>query len=581
MTRTTRSLLAAATVGLLAAGVLATAPLPAQAAVTGLKINEVESATGFGTPDWVEIINTTNAPIDISGFVVRDDGANNAATFPANTVLSSFAITSIDVPGLGDKDSARLFESANAAQPIDTQSWTAEAVNTWGVCAGQGSAVVQTVEPTRDAQNSCAAPITTATVWPGSPTVTPVGIVGQLTANTSGLSFEAGTGATPNTLWAVNNNPGRLEKLVKSGTTWGRAGGEWGAGKTLKFEGNVGNPDTEGITMTSGGSAAGIFAVTERDNGVATVSRPTILRYDPNQAGTTLTPVKTWDLSSQLRGLAPNSGPEGISFVPDAALVAKGLKQVNGAAYDPTSYGPHFGGVFFVAMEQGADVQGFALSEDTTGVYPVTGSGSGFTSLAEVAWEPQTQQLWGFCDDNCAGRSVRLDVTAPGAPGAGQLAPVGYQERPAGMPNLNNEGFTFTPASQCVAGAKPVFWTDDSAAGGVVLREGSISCVTPPSTTTPTTPGTTPPTTTPTPTPDTTKPVVKIAKVKKGKVYAGARPKPRCVVTDASGTARCTLTSKKKKLSGGRTKVVVTATATDASGNRATARTTYVLAKRR
>jgi Bacterial Ig-like domain (group 3) len=53
---------------------------------------------------------------------------------------------------------------------------------------------------------------------------------------------------------------------------------------------------------------------------------------------------------------------------------------------------------------------------------------------------------------------------------------VKYYERPSGMANLNNEGFTTTPRSECVAGVKPVFWTDDAATGGNAIRTGTLNC---------------------------------------------------------------------------------------------------------
>ena len=44
------------------------------------------------------------------------------------------------------------------------------------------------------------------------------------------------------------------------------------------------------------------------------------------------------------------------------------------------------------------------------------------------------------------------------------------------LPNINNEGFAFTPNSECVAGRKPVFWADDSETGGHSIRRATIQC---------------------------------------------------------------------------------------------------------
>lgn len=44
------------------------------------------------------------------------------------------------------------------------------------------------------------------------------------------------------------------------------------------------------------------------------------------------------------------------------------------------------------------------------------------------------------------------------------------------MPNYNNEGFALAGADECVAGSKPVYWSDDANDGGHALRRGTISC---------------------------------------------------------------------------------------------------------
>ncbi|MEY4514768.1 MAG: putative signal peptide protein, partial [Pseudomonadota bacterium] len=49
-------------------------------------------------------------------------------------------------------------------------------------------------------------------------------------------------------------------------------------------------------------------------------------------------------------------------------------------------------------------------------------------------------------------------------------------QRPSGMPNLNNEGITFAPESECAAGVRAFFWSDDSPSNGHALRRGGIPC---------------------------------------------------------------------------------------------------------
>ena len=59
---------------------------------------------------------------------------------------------------------------------------------------------------------------------------------------------------------------------------------------------------------------------------------------------------------------------------------------------------------------------------------------------------------------------------------AGSFAVQSVVERPAGMPDVNNEGFAIAPNDQCVDGLKPAVWSDDNGTDGFSLREGTITC---------------------------------------------------------------------------------------------------------
>jgi hypothetical protein len=52
-------------------------------------------------------------------------------------------------------------------------------------------------------------------------------------------------------------------------------------------------------------------------------------------------------------------------------------------------------------------------------------------------------------------------------------------DRPAGMANLNNEGFAIAGTSECVGGLRPVFWSDDTGTDGHAIRRGTVSCTSP------------------------------------------------------------------------------------------------------
>src|SRR5262249_24008262 len=49
-------------------------------------------------------------------------------------------------------------------------------------------------------------------------------------------------------------------------------------------------------------------------------------------------------------------------------------------------------------------------------------------------------------------------------------------ERPAGMPDFNNEGFAITPGNECSGNLRPVFWADDTEDGGHAIRSGTLPC---------------------------------------------------------------------------------------------------------
>jgi hypothetical protein len=545
-----------------------------------VKINEIESDDG-ASPDWVELRNTATTPVDVSGYVLKDSAETAGYTIPVGTTVAAGGYLVVEVPtlpfGLGGGDAVRAFLPGEAT-PYDSFAWTAHAATTYGRCPNGTGPLVTTTSPTKGGANSCPGDVV-AGAWPGGSQVTTVdspSLAAQVTSNLSGLAYEGSGTTAPGTLWGVLNGPGTLFKLQRSGTTWGQAGGDWAAGKVLRYPDGTGNVDAEGVTLTDAGSAGGIFVSTERNNDVSGTSRPTIERYDPETAGTTLSATREWNLTADLPTLGANLGLEGIAWVPDSYLVASGFRdQRTGAAYSPATYANHGTGLFLVGVEQNGMVYAYALDQTSNAYTRVASFSSGLASVMELSWEPETQQLWVVCDDTCQGRSSRFAVNA-----AGFFAPTPYVERPAGMPNINNEGFTTTPRDECVAGLKPVFWADDNDTAGSSLRQGTVECtvlpVTPPGTTPPVTPPTTAPTTPPAVVPlDTTAPRgVKVRGVKKGGIYPGKRPRPRCSASEA--VASCTITTRKKRV-GRLLLVVATARATDAAGNTGRSAKTYLV----
>ncbi|MEV8144853.1 lamin tail domain-containing protein [Specibacter sp. NPDC078709] len=451
-----------------------------------IRINEIESDGGV-SGDWVELTNIGATPVDISGFLIRDDSEKAPFAVPAGTTLGAGAYIALDVDtafGLGKADAVRLSDATDTQ--IDAHSYKAHAATTWGRCPNGTGEFVQTREATKGAANACEGDLITA-VWPGSDAVATADVANTFGADMSGLAFEPQATAGAGTLWAVNNGAGSLHRLVQSGEDWVEQGNDvWAGITTLRYADGAGEVDAEGVAMTSAGPSAGIFVASERNNAASGVSRPSILRYDALGGADTLAATAEWNLVEDLPVIGANAGLEGIAWIPDTQLVAQGfVDESTATAYNPASYPNHGAGLFFVAVEANGMIYAYALDQDGSGYTRVATIESGFPGVMELELDPATGLLWAICDDTCEGRSATLEITDSGE-GAGNFAVTQVFERPTGMPNLNNEGFAIAPAVFCVDGFKPVAYSDDGQTDGHALRTGTMNCAT---TTVPEVPG--------------------------------------------------------------------------------------------
>jgi len=609
--RIRRLFLTTSTSSLLALGALAALPAPPAAAAGAIAINEVESQDPLGGSDWVELLNVSGGPVDISGWVLKDSGEGNNITIPAATSVASGAYYTVDVTGLGNPDTARLFD--NAATLVDSFSYTAHAAGTWSRCPDGTGGFVAAI-PTKGFANACVS----ASPWPGGSAVADADAANAFGTNLSGLAYEASGSAAPGSIWAVKNNPSTLYKLSRSGSTWAPS-----VTNSLLFPGGTGNPDAEGVTLTDAGAAGGVYVATERndDGPNSGTSRPAVLRFAPTGAGGSLTATNDWNLSGDLPGLDANAGLEAVAWVPDSYLTAKGFKTLAATAYNPADYPNHGNGLFFVGVEQDGAIVAYALNHANNSYTRVATVTNVFPSVMDLAFDPAVQQLRVVCDDSCLGRSALFDVQTAAGPNQGAFVPTAVYERPAGMPNYNNEGFTTSPNAECAGGSKPVFWADDTNDLGHALRSGTIKCLSisgaassskaktaagwygAPVTVTFTcnagllplsggcpaavsltasgadqsvtrsvsdASGTSAQATVGNLDIDLVKPTAKITGVKKGKTYAH-KMKAKCKASDAlSGLDSCKVKQKQKG-----SKFIVTATATDKAGNVTTVKLTY------
>lgn len=451
---------------------LLAAATPASGAVV---INEVESQP----TDFVELYNTGPGAVDIGGYQIRDDNDGNIFTIPAltNLPVGGFYLANALGFGLGNADQARLFDPG--ANLLDSYSYADHAPATYGRCPDGTGSITWTISATSGAANDCAGP---ATPWPGGSAVADADATNVLGGNISGLAYQPSGSSGPGVLWVTKNNPSTLFRMVFNGTEWTPdTTNGWATGKGLRYPGGIGNPDAEGVTLAAGDPNT-VYVATERDDDGpnSNTSRPAVLRFDVTAPGGILTATQDWNLTPDLLGLDPNLGLEAVTWIPDAFLVSKGfLDEATGLPYATGTYPDHGTGLFFVGVEQTGQIIAYALNQSNGTFARVATIASGFPGVMALDYEAESTHLWAVCDNGCDGRANTLDIAQSGVDD-GKFAITNSYNRPSGMPNLNNEGFTITPQAECVNNLKPVIWADDSNTGTHALRQGTINC-TPPS----------------------------------------------------------------------------------------------------
>ncbi|WP_223626491.1 lamin tail domain-containing protein [Microbacterium sp. EST19A] len=431
-----------------------------------VRINEVES-NGGSPDDWIELVNPTTAALDVSGIVVKDDDDTHAYTIPAGTTIDAGGYLVIEREplgfGLGGGDSVRLFDGELL---IDETTWgEGHAATTWGRCPDATGVFAVTAGSTKGAANVCAGEVTVSP-WPGSADVRVLDGIPTFLEDSSGLDVqETADGAF---LWAVDNGEGRIWKLEAHADGSVQKADGWDEGKRVRFQKDAANPgaagpDTEGITVDGAGS---VYVASERDNSAKGVNQNVVLKVDPDSAVGDLVAEQEWDLTALLPAVGANLGMEAVQWVPDSALAGKLFDDNTGAAYDPTDYSGHGDGLFFVAVEDNGHVYAFSLASDGTATL-VSEIAPGLAGVMALDYDTVRNTLWAVCDDGCQGRSAEITLNGTATPG------IVHYARPAGMPDINNEGFATAPASLSVDGQRPVWWFADGFASEA-LRTGTL-----------------------------------------------------------------------------------------------------------
>jgi hypothetical protein len=436
-----------------------------------IKINEIESSGG-NPGDWVELFNPGLIAFDLGGFVFRDSNDGNSYTIPALTSIAGNGYYLLEEAafgfGLGSADSARLF-AADGTTLIDSYTWTSHAASTYGRCPNGTGAFTTTDSVTKGTANVCPGDVIVLP-WPGSADVTIASGANVFGTNLSGLTQEPSGNVNPGVLWAVRNDPGTLYRLLWNGTIWTPdTNNDWSSGKALRYPGGTGNPDAEGVTLAAT-VADGIYVSTERDGSGA--SRNAILRFDVAAVGTTLNAVNDWNITAALPVVGANAGIEAVTWVPDAFLTARGFFDTSkNHTYVPGEYPSHGTGLFIVGLEANGSLYAFALNHADNTSTLITTIFSGFSGVMGLEFDRELNYLWAVCDNNCSGRSAVLEIN-----GLGQFVVTRTFDRPANMPNLNNEGFALAAQAECTGGQKPVYWADDDQTGGFSIRRGTLTC---------------------------------------------------------------------------------------------------------
>jgi Lamin Tail Domain len=456
-----------------------------------IRINEVESSGGI-PGDWAEIFNAGATPVDVSGWVFKDNNDLSSFVIPMGTVVAAGGYLVLDESvggsvgfsfGLGSGDTARLYDATGAL--VDSYLWTAHAATTYGRCPNGTGAFATTTAPTKGSINACPAstplvdagvPMPDATVavtlepWPGGDTVVETDLLNQFGDNLSGFTYEPAGISTPSVLWGVLNAPSLLYRFIWNGSTWGfDANDGWATGKSIKYLDGTGNPDSESVARAE--SASAMYVSTERNNDASSVSRLVILRVDTTGVNPVLTTTNEWTLTAQLPVVTANAGLEGLTWIPDSYLTARGFVDANTLMpYVPASYPNHGTGLFVVGVEGTGSIHAFALDHVSNVATRIATFASGNPAVMGLEFDRETGALWAQCDNTCGNRANVLGIVG------GSFAVRRIFGRPAGLPDSNNEGIAMAPESECVGGFKSFFWSDDSHFAGHAIRTGRIPC---------------------------------------------------------------------------------------------------------
>ncbi|MBZ5736673.1 lamin tail domain-containing protein [Nocardioides mangrovi] len=487
-------------------------------------INEVtsnNSGNGFApldADDLIELYNKGTHDVSLSGWKQTDSNANGfaaATDFSTGLYVDGTLATTIPAGGYGVFSSGPGLSSGGDAVKVytpdgtlvDSLTYTAgqagvdETINTSGyykslascpdgsdtlkevptatfgttngACTGGVTPLTSDPEAPCSTENSGTASGTLPSglvTWPGSPSPATIDdecawVTAESGQDLSGLAFDP---SDANVLYAVKNKS-HVYRLVRSGSTWVKdTANSWGSGKDLRFQGNTGLPDSEGLTVGPDGM---LYITTERDNSASGVPLDSILRFDPSASGTTLVATEQWVLTSDLdfTNADANLGFEGVTYVPDSFLTGYGFRTDDGTLYDPADYPDKaLPGLFLGAVEKTGHLRAYVLDTDGTWAR-VADIATGMVGVMDASYDADLGRIWAHCDNTCGNATTLLEIGSDG-----HVAVDRSYSTPADLPNYNLEGFAVAPMSTATDGSREVLWSDDGNRFGHSLWSGTI-----------------------------------------------------------------------------------------------------------
>ena len=238
-----------------------------------------------------------------------------------------------------------------------------------------------------------------------------------------------GPGGTNSKLWAVaEDGNGSFEIASKDGNR-----GEWT---------NFG--DLEGVTQADFSEEV-VYLMIEGEE--------RIKEYDVSTYGTAIL-NNNWNTRTFLPRNG-GSGAEGITFVPDSALISAGFVDQNGDLYTSTQ---GMGGLMFVGHQNGGAIFVFDLNRGTEGFVFVGEYLTGQADTSGLEFDRSTGRLYMYHDKGIDILSVS-DMAS--TPVSGLVRRLNILQSYNGPAPQNNEGIAVFPADECVGGERSFFLTID------------------------------------------------------------------------------------------------------------------------